>query len=1153
MTRARLLVFLCGVLAACGDDANPRAQDSGAAGSDAAPQACTNNAECDDGLYCNGQERCNDDQRCESEAIDCDDGVICTVDRCSESARACRNEAPDLDGDGHRDLSCRDSAQQPLGDDCDDADPLRFPGNVESCDLDHRDEDCNPATRGGRDRDGDDFEDSACCNRTSDAENAPLSCGDDCDDLRRSVNPLASEACDGLNNDCDDLTDEGVTRPLFVDADRDGHGVADGSPVMACAGAAGLSLFNDDCDDADVTVHGAQVEICDGVNNDCDDATDESPQAVPWYRDMDGDGFGDPTDSVESCDPLVGRSVLDTDCDDGDATVSPRAAERCDGVDNDCRGGADFRVADNDLEDDDQDGVADDACEGGTDCDDRDGNTALGANEICDALDNDCDGATDENAPSTVWYVDSDRDGYGNSRLPASAACFPIPNRSARPGDCDDDEAAVHPNGEEVCDALDNDCDRQVDEDCRVLLDAGRPDAGHPRDGSVSDTDASRAGAGGVGGADGGSQGGSGGSADGGSQGGSGGSGSGDAGIDPLPEIPCDETTPLDGSPGMVSLTVADQEEGIAFCGVLGEKVAIEAARSAGGCATLRVIDIEDNEVLNRFGCGAFYEELIFPSSRPYRVTIAAPTVPQTATIRLWEVPELLPRQVAVDAMPYGQTSAIGQPARFRFEVIAGQRITLSSGGPGCRDMVLRDATGATVESVFVCGNYELAAHTALTTGTYELTSDSTGATVGEHTFTGWVLGPDPVVGGMLDGAAVIPIASPGNNGSTTFTATAGQRISLSAANVGCMTVRVASPTDATVVSDFVCGTWFSDVITLNESGTFALHIDPNGLQTGSSTVNFHLLASDPLVDVVLDGPAVPDAIAKPGNNLTYRFTGSAGARISAIVSGPGCNTVTLWSPGNVSLATQFVCGPWFLEAFTLTSTGQHRITVDPNGGQVGATSAQLYTLASDPILAAAFNGAAVPGNIAKPGNNLTYELMGNGGDRVSLRVFGPGCNTITLFDMNQTHLASDFVCSEWFLEPFVLPSTQTYAVRVDPNGSQVGATQLIGYVLPADPSVAATINGSTVNAVTTVPGQNARFTFNAAMGQQVSVHATSVAGCTNYSLLDPLGNTVFGPTFGCGALSQSMVTIPISGIHTMLIDPSGINVGTFTFNVTSP
>ncbi len=259
----------------------------------------------------------------------------------------------------------------------------------------------------------------------------------------------SAEACDAVDNDCDGATDEGIA-PVATDC---GTGACADTGALTCQGG----QLVDSC-----TPGAPADEVCDAADNDCDGATDEDIAAAPTTC---GTGAC-AADGERSC---VGGQFVD-DCTPGVAD-----AETCDAVDNDCDGAIDEGIAP----------VATDcgagacaahgelACQGGQLVD----SCAPGAPaaEACDAVDNDCDGATDEGiAPQPTacgtgacadtgaltcqggQFVDSCAPG-----APADEAC------DGEDNDCDgatDEGGVCCVPGPEVCDGEDNDCDGATDE-----------------------------------------------------------------------------------------------------------------------------------------------------------------------------------------------------------------------------------------------------------------------------------------------------------------------------------------------------------------------------------------------------------------------------------------------------------------------------------------------------------------------------------------------------------------------------------------------------------------------------------------------------------------------------------------------------------------
>src|SRR3989339_1613260 len=105
------------------------------------------------------------------------------------------------------------------------------------------------------------------------------------------------------------------------------------------------------------------------------------------------------------------------------------------------------------------------------DCDDNNPDISPGTEEVCDGLDNNCDGGVDEGVPTT-YYQDADGDGYGTPAIWTEATgCYQPDGYVADDTDCDDADSGINPDAIEVCNDLDDNCWWGVDEGCKYLED----------------------------------------------------------------------------------------------------------------------------------------------------------------------------------------------------------------------------------------------------------------------------------------------------------------------------------------------------------------------------------------------------------------------------------------------------------------------------------------------------------------------------------------------------------------------------------------------------------------------------------------------------------------------------------------------------------
>ncbi|MCB9679466.1 MAG: hypothetical protein H6737_30455 [Alphaproteobacteria bacterium] len=403
-------------------------------------------------------------------AVLCNDGRDNDCDGNPDLADSDCGGIEDLDNDGYcpngRDINndgvCTTAAETAAQPDCEEGNPGRFPGNTEVV-ADNIDQNCDDGDSCYFDGDNDDYGTATVVTATTtDCATEPnvSRFNNDCDDSQSSTYPGAPEvAGDGVDQDCD-------TRDMcWRDNDNDnfGQNVQLNGLTLSCLLDAGRAPVNTDCNDAAPNNYPGNVEVCDGVDNNCVGGADEpGPQITyaSWYRDADGDSHGTPDDIQNTCNGApLGYVASSDDCDDADGINYPGNAEVCDGQDNDCNGLDDAGNPGTDNWETDNDGDGQRECE--LDCDDSNPNRFNGNPEIpANGVDNDCNNRE-------LCYVDGDQDTYGNqggatvqSASGAPAWSCLASGLSPVATDCNDANGTVHPGAAEgIADNLDQNCD----------------------------------------------------------------------------------------------------------------------------------------------------------------------------------------------------------------------------------------------------------------------------------------------------------------------------------------------------------------------------------------------------------------------------------------------------------------------------------------------------------------------------------------------------------------------------------------------------------------------------------------------------------------------------------------------------------------------
>ena len=425
----------------------------------------------------NGKESCvgkaPEAERCDGEDNDCDGMTDETFDllgtECSVGVGACEAQGRYVCSEDGQGVVCDAKPKEPSQETCD--------GQDNDCDQETDEEGAYGCKEYFYDEDGDGYgkngvQSKCLCAPTGmfRAEKAG-----DCNDEDAGINPDATEVCDGIDNNCDGTTDEGVLRIFYKDGDGDGYGGAE--VVEACEALQGFVTITGDCDDNDPKINPSASEKCDGIDNNCDGRIDELWEQKGTACDGNDSDFC--AEGIWVC-TADGSGV---ECND----TTDDSVEICNGIDDDCDGFLDEEDAEGCTTyyfDNDGDGFALDKAESRClcsatglytadktgDCDDTDPHINPVKTEVCgNQKDDDCDGETDENQENavgcTVFYYDGDKDGYGTSAFHKCLCQLDTEFTATNGDDCDDNDPNIHPLATEVCNHNDDDCNGVIDDE----------------------------------------------------------------------------------------------------------------------------------------------------------------------------------------------------------------------------------------------------------------------------------------------------------------------------------------------------------------------------------------------------------------------------------------------------------------------------------------------------------------------------------------------------------------------------------------------------------------------------------------------------------------------------------------------------------------
>jgi hypothetical protein len=341
-----------------------------------------------------------------------------------------------------------------------------------------------------------------------------------------------------------------------------------------------------------------------------------------------------------------------------------------------------------------------------------------------------------------------------------------------------------------------------------------------------------------------------------------------------------------------------------------------------------------------------------------------------------------------------------------------------------------------------------------------------------------------------------------------------------------------------------------------------------------SSSTRFGLLAAlaalaalvvSPIADtanftISPDGPPVVVTVNTAGGTSTATFTTSLpNQRVSLNITNVTITSskVSLQRSNGTNVVTPFTVTRtgFFMDVVTFPTVGTYKFVVDPKSTYTGQMKLTLYSVPADPTSPITAGGAAVPATTTRPGQNALFTFNGLANHKMSVQVTNVALNgnaKLRILKPDGTALgpAATFGNGGGFLEPQTLTADGPYKVQVDPRLLAVGSFSVQLFDVPVDASVPLTVNGAAAAATTTIPGQNAAFTFAATAGTKYSVKLTeSSFTSAKVSWLKPPDNTaLFSPAL---AISPDPLvtfltprTLTPAGTYKIFVNPALAETG---------
>ena len=472
-----------------------------------------------------------------------------------------------------------------------------------------------------------------------------------------------------------------------------------------------------------------------------------------------------------------------------------------------------------------------------------------------------------------------------------------------------------------------------------------------------------------------------------------------------------------------------------------------------------------------------FVEVATLRSTATYSVIVGSPNGADSATLTLYDVPPDFTGTIAAGGSSVTvPITTPGQNGKLTFSGTVGQRVSLAGANGtitsqilGCDVYVSILNPDGTVLAAATCmeGSGFIDATTLPSTGTYTILVDPQSYATGNLPLTLYNI-TDYTGTITADGVSsvTVPITTPGQNATLTFSGALNQWVSLRGTNgtisgqiVGCdVNVSIIRSSDSSTVAAATCmeGSGFIDATKLPANDTYTIVVDPASTATGNLTLTLYTVTD--FASTITAGSPLTVPISTPGQNGRLTFAGTAQQRISlegtnGTIAGQilGCDvnvSIVRASDGLVVAGATCMEVSGFIDVITLPTTDTYTVVVDPVSTATGNLTLTLYSVPADVTGSLTINAAAAPVSLQTPGQNgsFTFSVASSQAATVRLTsntIVGTSpCVTVSLLN-GSTTITSGSSCAASFSLTQQTLAAGTYTVKIDPVGNSKGAVSV--------------------------------------------------------------------------------------------------------------